>query len=86
MAKHTPTRCCMGCNKRGEKNYFLRLVRNEGKILLDNLHKMGGRGAYICKDHACLKQVQKSRRFNRVFKCQIPQEIYAQLESEIGNE
>lgn len=86
MPNHIPTRCCMGCNKRSTKADFVRLVRSESRITIDNLGKINGRGAYICKDLNCLKKVQKSRRFNRVFKCQIADEIYAKIEEILSNE
>jgi len=87
MSKHIPTRCCMGCNKCYAKSNFIRIVRVKNReIKLDNTHKSQGRGAYLCKDLDCLKKVQKSRRFNRVFKCQIQDEIYAQIKEILSDE
>ncbi len=86
MAKKTPIRHCMGCNKGLEKSSLLRIVRIDNKVMFDHTGKAQGRGAYICKDADCLKKVIKSRRFNRVFKGPIEDSIYDIIATEIERE
>ena len=70
----------MGCNNPKEKNELLRIVKSkEGEISVDLTGKKNGRGAYICKDKECLKKLQKSKRLERVFEAELPEEIYENI-------
>lgn len=70
----------MGCNNPKEKNELLRIVKSkEGEISVDLTGKKNGRGAYICKDEECLKKLQKSKRLERVFEVELPEEIYENI-------
>ena len=51
--------------------------------MLDLTGKKNGRGAYICKNAACLKKARKSGRIAASLECAIPEEVYDRLESEI---
>lgn len=55
----------------------------QGDISLDPSGRKPGRGAYVCKQLDCLKAARKSRRLERAFSCQIPQDVYDRLEEEI---
>ena len=79
-----PMRQCMGCNEHKPKAELLRVVRSpEGEISLDFTGKKSGRGAYICRDVACLKKARRSRRIERNLECEIPEEIYDKMEQEL---
>ena len=83
--KKTPERQCMGCNERFPKSTLLRVVRDpEGGVSLDFTGKKSGRGAYICKNVACLKKAQKTRRLSRVLECEIPEEVFSKMEEELN--
>ena len=83
--RKTPERQCMGCNERFPKNALLRVVRDpEGNVSLDFTGKKSGRGAYICKNAACLKKAQKTKRLSRVLECEIPDEVFAKMEEELN--
>lgn len=79
-AKHIPLRKCVVCKAEGQKDAFLRVVRYRGEFSVDNTGKAEGRGAYICKNADCVKRLRKSRRLEKAFRTQIPQEIYDTLE------
>ena len=82
--KKTPERQCMGCNERFPKNTLLRVVRDpDGNVSLDFTGKKSGRGAYICKNVACLRKAQKTKRLSRVLECEIPDEVFAAMEEEL---
>ena len=75
----------MGCNEHFPKNALLRVVRDpEGNVSLDFTGKKSGRGAYICKNAACLKKAQKTRRLSRTLECDIPDEVFAAMEEELN--
>jgi predicted RNA-binding protein YlxR (DUF448 family) len=83
--KKTPERQCMGCNERFPKNTLLRVVRDpEGNVTLDFTGKKSGRGAYICKNTACLKKAQKTKRLSRVLECEIPDAVFAAMEEQLN--
>ena len=82
--KKIPQRQCLGCNEHKPKKELLRVVRSpEGEISLDFTGKKSGRGAYICHDVRCLKKARKSKRIERSLECQIPDEVYDLMESEL---
>lgn len=85
--KKIPQRQCVGCRTMFEKRDLIRVVRSpEGEISLDDRGKKPGRGAYLCKDPACLKKAQRSKALERAFSVSIPDSVYelltAQLEAE----
>lgn len=82
--KEQPARKCTGCGERFPKNTLIRILRTpSGDITLDKTGKLSGRGAYICKNSACLKKAMKSQRIERSLECKISDEIYERLKAEI---
>ena len=86
-AKKIPTRRCTGCGEHFPKNTLIRVLRTpEGEVILDLTGKKSGRGAYICKNAACLKKARKSKRIESSLECQISEELYNRMESELAGE
>ena len=82
--RKTPTRRCTGCGEHFPKNTLIRVLRTpEGEVLLDLTGKKSGRGAYICKNAACLKKARKSRRIETSLECSISEELYEKMEEEL---
>lgn len=82
--KKIPERTCVGCRGTFLKRDLLRVLRSpEGVISIDFTGKKSGRGAYLCKNEACLKKAKKSGILSRMLECEISDEIYAELEREI---
>jgi predicted RNA-binding protein YlxR (DUF448 family) len=85
--KKIPMRQCLGCNEHKPKIELVRILRTpEGEITLDLTGKKSGRGAYICKDPACLKKLRKNRRAEANLGVSIPEEIWDALEAELAGE
>ena len=96
--KKVPLRKCTGCNEMKEKKQLVRVVKapdqtdengevlQKGEISVDLTGKKPGRGAYICKDAACLAAARKARRLERAFSCRIPDEVYERLEQELNGQ
>ena len=79
-----PTRRCTGCGEHFPKNTLIRILRTpEGEVILDLTGKKSGRGAYICKNAACLKKARKTRRIETSLECHISDEIYEKMEEEL---
>lgn len=82
--KKVPERRCVGCGGTFLKKDLLRVVRSpEGEISIDFSGKKSGRGAYLCKNSACLKKARKTGVLKRALECEISAEIYDELEKEI---
>ena len=89
--KKVPMRMCTGCGEMTPKKELVRMVRGPEKedggapeIALDLTGKKPGRGAYLCRSAQCLQKARKSRRLERAFSCRIPEEVYGQMEKELG--
>ena len=91
--KKIPMRKCLGCGEMLPQKALVRVVKTKIKsddgeeesftLSLDLVGKKAGRGAYICKKSECFKLARKAKRFERALSCQIPEEIFNQMESEL---
>ena len=72
-------RRCVACRANKQQNEMLRIEKLENDFLIDLTHKIGGCGAYICKDKACLAQTIKKRLLNKAFKMNVGENIYSRL-------
>ncbi len=82
-----PMRQCLGCNEHKPKTELIRILRTpEGEITLDTTGKKSGRGAYICKNPACLKKLRKNRRAESNLGVSIPEEVWDALEAALAEE
>ena len=85
QTKRVPLRKCTGCGEMKPKKELVRVVRSpEGEISLDLIGKAAGRGAYLCRDAACLQQARKAHRLERAFTCEVPACVYDRLEEELN--
>jgi len=80
MQKKIPMRQCTGCREMKPKRELLRVVRSpEGTVSIDFKGKAPGRGAYVCRDLACLTKAVKSRALERAFGVSVPEEVLEAL-------
>ncbi len=81
--KKIPLRQCIACRELKPKKEMLRIVRTgEGKVFIDFSGKAAGRGAYICNDENCIKKLKKQKLINKVFGCEVSDDVYAAIEEE----
>ena len=91
--KKVPMRMCVGCRTMKEKRELIRVVMppdgDTGGICIDFKGKKNGRGAYLCRDEACLAKAKKSRALERAFaseerpEIRISEDVYAQLSEQM---
>lgn len=80
----TPLRMCVVCRQMKEKGQLLKIVKNkDGEISYDPTGKMSGRGAYVCKEKACVDRLYKTKGFERALKSMIPEEVFAAVNEKI---
>ena len=85
MEKRMPVRTCIGCNKKKPKQELIRIVMStEGCIAADFSGRMEGRGAYLCKDPACLEALLKKKSLNRSFKREVTAEEARSLKEQLS--
>ena len=49
--RRVPTRTCVVCRERRQKDDLLRIVRTPGgQVVFDKTGRLNGRGAYVCGD------------------------------------
>ncbi|MGX8693035.1 MAG: RNase P modulator RnpM [Clostridia bacterium] len=84
VQKKNPMRQCLGCREQKAKKDLIRVVRSpEGAISLDFRGKASGRGAYVCPQADCLKKAIRAHALERALGCQIPAEIYEELQKQM---
>ena len=80
-----PVRMCTGCRTGKPKKELVRVVRDpDGNISVDPTGRKSGRGAYICRDEACLAKARKQKSLERALGCQIEPDIFERLAGEIS--
>ena len=68
------------------KKELIRIVRTpENEVCLDATGKKSGRGAYLCKDKACLKKAIKAKRIQSNLEVSVSDELIEALTKELEN-
>ena len=82
--KKIPARMCVGCREMKEKKSLIRVVRSpEGVVSLDPTGKKPGRGAYVCRNGACLQRAIRQRQLERQLQAAIGPEVTEALTQEM---
>lgn len=83
--KKIPLRACVISKEKLPKAELLRIVRTpDGVVVVDLTGKLNGRGAYIKKDMAILEKAKKTKQLERHLECQVPSEVYEEIEAIIN--
>jgi len=72
-------RRCVSCRVNKQQNEMLRVAKLNNSFIVDEKHKLGGRGAYVCYNQECIANAIKKRAFNRAFKTNLGDELYQKL-------
>ena len=82
-----PMRMCVGCREMKPKKELLRVVKpQDGDAHIDRVGKAPGRGAYVCDDIECLRRARKTKALERALDCRIEDNVFDELEQQIGHE
>ncbi len=82
--KKIPERTCIGCGQKKEKKDLIRIVHTpEDTFSIDPTGRKNGRGAYICRDSACLEKAIKRKALDRAFKVTVSEETQQALREEL---
>lgn len=78
-------RMCIGCREMMPKKELIRVVRSpEGSIDIDLKGKAPGRGAYLCRNQACVDKAAKSKLLEKSFEQKIGQDVYDKLKTQLN--
>ena len=72
-------RRCVACRECKQQSEMLRIARIGNEYLIDEKNKLGGRGASVCRDKACIDLTIKKRLLNKSFKTNLDAYIYEKL-------
>ena len=85
-----PMRQCIGCRESKAQKELVRIVKGEDKddhsitVCVDRTGRINGRGAYLCNSLECFNRARKNHALNRVFKIDVADEIYNELERQLS--
>ena len=72
-------RRCVACRESKQQQDMIRVCKINDTMQIDTQNKLGGRGAYVCKNKDCIELTIKKRLFNRSFKSNLDVQIYEKL-------
>jgi predicted RNA-binding protein YlxR (DUF448 family) len=71
--RRAPTRSCVACRTSREKRELLRVVRTpDGTVRADPTGRLSGRGAYVCRDRACITTAIERGVLSRALETPVP--------------
>ncbi|MBO6215287.1 MAG: YlxR family protein [Lachnospiraceae bacterium] len=80
MSEHIANRTCVGCRQVFDKSRMLRVVKEKnGTVKIDADKKTMGRGAYICRNTACIEEAKKKNSLGRALRTRIDPAVYLEL-------
>ena len=83
--KKIPMRSCVVTGEKLPKKELIRVVRTpEGNVIVDETGKANGRGAYLKKSIETFEKAQKSKILDRKLEVEVPDSIYEELKSKVG--
>ncbi|MBE7043960.1 MAG: YlxR family protein [Ruminococcaceae bacterium] len=77
---YVPQRMCIACRQKHPKKDLIRIIKTEQGARLDEQMNLPGRGAYLCRNDACVLNAHKKKALSKHFKMAVPEEIYQQIE------
>ena len=64
----TVERTCCICRSKGDKTTLIRLVVSEGKLVVDELQQLPGRGGYVHPTVECVSRMGQAQRWERALR------------------
>ena len=78
--KKIPMRSCLITKEKLPKKDLIRIVRTpEGTVIIDEIGKVNGRGAYLKKDIEVINKAKNNKVVERVLEVKVPDSIYDEL-------
>jgi uncharacterized protein len=83
-----PMRTCTGCRARRSQDALIRVVRAPGGVVTVGERRPAGRGAYVCKDAACVDAALGSGALQRALRIEsgLPAGLRSELLEKVAEE
>lgn len=79
--KKIPMRTCIITKEKLPKKELVRIVRMpDGNVVIDEVGKVNGRGAYLKKDIEVIKKAKSNKVLNKVLEVIVPDSVFDELE------
>ena len=79
--KKIPMRSCIVTKEKLPKYELIRVVRTpEGNVIVDEIGKANGRGAYLKKDLEVFEKAKKSKVLNRHLEVEVDDSVFEELQ------
>lgn len=79
--KKIPMRTCIITKEKLPKKELVRIVRMpDGNVVIDEVGKVNGRGAYLKKDIEVIKKAKNNKVLNKVLEVIVPDSVFDELE------
>lgn len=78
--KKIPMRSCVITKEKLPKKELIRIVRTpDGEVVIDEVGKVNGRGAYLKKDIEVINKARKTKVVEKILEVEIPDSVYEKL-------
>ena len=77
--KKIPMRTCVVTKEKLPKMELIRIVVNEGNIIVDETGKVNGHGCYLKKDENVVLTAKNKKILDKVLETTIPDHIYDEI-------
>jgi predicted RNA-binding protein YlxR (DUF448 family) len=76
-----PIRTCIGCRCKYPQNTLIRFVCRTGEALeMEELQKLPGRGAYVCRSKSCIENAFKvPKRINTLLRVRLSESVITEF-------
>lgn len=72
-----PVRTCVACRRRASKAELIRVIASDGAVVVDEAHRLPGRGAYLHRDSGCVSMAARKGVLPRALRAVGPLEMTA---------
>ena len=80
-------RKCVSCGEMKEKKTLIRVIRTkDGEVLVDRTGRQNGRGAYVCREKACIENAFKRNALKRALNAEPGESVKEELMAEVSDE
>lgn len=74
-----PTRTCVACRNKQEKNNLIRITHFDNNLIIDQKKAYPNRAIYVCKDENCISLLRKNKAIERFLKVETNDEFFNKL-------
>lgn len=77
--KSVPMRTCVVSKEKLPKKELIRIVVNNGEVIVDETGKVNGHGCYLKKDKDVILTAKSKKILNRILETEVKDEVFDKL-------